>query len=134
MPFFDSWEPLQERGRSATHRRPLTLALLVAFGFTNTRAASDELHLDHPAVIDEAWLVADGENWSASRGVLQGREGEVFDAVVTDEDARGARIQLCDPPVVARVVARRVDPGDDVQVKLIRADAAGRTVAFERVG
>ena len=66
--------------------------------------------------------------------VLQGREGEVFDAVVTDEDDRGARIQLCDPPVVARVVARRVDPGDDAQVKLIRADAAGRTVAFERVG
>lgn len=66
--------------------------------------------------------------------VLQGREGEVFDAVVTDEDDRGARIQVCDPAVVARVVARRVDPGDDIQVKLINADPAERRVDFERVG
>ena len=53
--------------------------------------------------------------------VLQGREGEVFDAVVTDEDDRGARIQVRDPAIVARVVARRVDPGDDIQVKLVTA-------------
>lgn len=66
--------------------------------------------------------------------VLHGREGEVFDAVVTDEDDRGARIQVLEPAVVARVVARRVDPGDDVQVKLVRADPAERRVEFERVG
>ncbi|MFT5026806.1 MAG: exoribonuclease R, partial [Ilumatobacter sp.] len=66
--------------------------------------------------------------------VLQGREGEVFDAVVTDEDDRGARIQVRDPAVVARVVARHVDPGDDIQVKLIKADPAERRVDFERVG
>jgi exoribonuclease R len=66
--------------------------------------------------------------------VLQGREGEVFDAVVTDEDDRGARIQVRDPAVVARVVARHVDPGDDIQVKLINADPAERRVDFERVG
>ncbi len=66
--------------------------------------------------------------------VLRGREGEVFDAVVTDEDDRGARIQLCEPAVVARVVARRVDPGDDVRVKLVSADPNQRRVEFERVG
>lgn len=66
--------------------------------------------------------------------VLSGREGDVFDAVVTDEDDRGARIQLCEPAVVARVVARRVDPGDDVQVKLVNADPVERRVDFERVG
>jgi exoribonuclease R len=66
--------------------------------------------------------------------VLQGREGEVFDAVITDEDDRGARIQVRDPAVVARVVARRVDPGDDIQVKLVNADPAERRVDFERVG
>lgn len=66
--------------------------------------------------------------------VLHGREGEVFDAVVTDEDDRGARIQVCDPAIVARVVARRVDPGDDIQVKLVDADTTARRVEFERVG
>lgn len=66
--------------------------------------------------------------------VLHGREGEVFDAVITDEDDRGARIQVCDPAIVTRVVARRVDPGDDIQVKLVNADPAERRVDFERVG
>lgn len=66
--------------------------------------------------------------------VLSGREGEVFDAVVTDEDDRGVRIQLCDPAVVARATAHRVDPGDDIQVKLVAADATERRVEFERVG
>jgi exoribonuclease R len=66
--------------------------------------------------------------------VLHGREGEVFEAVVTDEDDRGARIQVRDPAIVARVVARRVNPGDDIQVKLVNADPASRRVDFERVG
>jgi len=66
--------------------------------------------------------------------VLQGRVGDVFDAVVTDEDDRGARIQLCEPAVVARVVARHVDPGDDVKVKLLAADPSRREIEFERVG
>jgi exoribonuclease R len=66
--------------------------------------------------------------------VLRGREGEVFEAVITDEDDRGARIQVVEPAVVARVVARNVDPGDDITVKLVRADPDTRTIEFERVG
>ncbi|MFK7918674.1 MAG: RNB domain-containing ribonuclease [Ilumatobacter sp.] len=66
--------------------------------------------------------------------LLQGREGEVFDAVVTDEDDRGARIQICEPAVVTRTVARRVDPGDDIQVKLVSVDVTERRVEFDRVG
>jgi exoribonuclease R len=66
--------------------------------------------------------------------VLQGREGDVFEAVVTDEDKRGVRIQIGDPAIVARVVARRVDPGDDIQVKLVKADPDTRKIEFERVG
>jgi exoribonuclease R len=65
--------------------------------------------------------------------VLSGREGELFDAVVTDEDDRGARIQVRDPAIVARVEARRVDPGDDVRVRLVRVDVGERRVEFERV-
>ena len=66
--------------------------------------------------------------------LLQGREGETFDAVVTDEDDRGARIQICDPAVVTRTVARRVDPGDDIRVKLAAVDVDERSIEVERVG
>jgi len=66
--------------------------------------------------------------------LLRGRVGEIFDAVVTDEDDRGVRIQICDPAVVTRTVARRVDPGDDIRVKLISVDVDERSIAVERVG
>ncbi|MGB3735464.1 MAG: RNB domain-containing ribonuclease [Ilumatobacter sp.] len=66
--------------------------------------------------------------------LLQGRQGDVFDAVVTDEDDRGARIQVSEPAVVARTVARRVDPGDAIQVKLVSVDVTERRIEFERVG
>lgn len=65
--------------------------------------------------------------------VLQGQEGRTFDAVVTDTDERGARIQLCDVAVVARLEAREVEPGDAVRVRLVEASPERRTVRFERV-
>jgi exoribonuclease R len=66
--------------------------------------------------------------------LLSGREGDVFDAVVVDEDGRGTVVQLVDPAVMVRVAARRVDPGDEIRIKLTAVDAAARTVTFERVG
>ena len=67
--------------------------------------------------------------------VLQGREGEVFDAVVTDEDDRGVRIQVCDP------ADRRACRGSTRRSRRRRAGQAerapiptARTVEFERVG
>ncbi len=66
--------------------------------------------------------------------LLQHRVGEVFDAVVTDEDDRGVRIQICDPAVVSRTIARRVDPGDDIRVRLDSVDIETRQVEFDRVG
>jgi len=66
--------------------------------------------------------------------MLQGREGQMFPGVVTDVDQRGVRIQLRDLPVVARVSARGVEPGDELRVRLTAADPDRRTVAFERVG
>jgi len=65
--------------------------------------------------------------------VLHGHEGETFAAVVTDVDDRGARIQLSDPPVVARVAAHRVEPGDTFAVRLVAADPLKRQISFERV-
>ena len=65
--------------------------------------------------------------------VLRGQEGRTFAAVVTDVDVRGARIQLCDVAVVSRVSIDRVEPGDEVRVKLVEANPAERLVRFERV-
>lgn len=65
--------------------------------------------------------------------MLKGREGEAFEAVVTDEDERGVRIQLCGLPIVARVVAHKVEPGDRLRVTLVAADPGRRTLTFQRL-
>jgi hypothetical protein len=65
--------------------------------------------------------------------MLHGREGEAFEAVVTDEDERGVRIQLCGLPIVARVVAHKVEPGDRLRVTLVAANPSRRTLAFKRL-
>jgi len=65
--------------------------------------------------------------------MLEGREREMFPALVTDVDERGVRIQLRDLPVAARVSARDVEPGDELRVRLTAADPDRRAVTFERV-
>ena len=60
--------------------------------------------------------------------------GQSFDAVVTDADDRGARIQMCDAPVVARVAASGVAPGDAVRVTLTGVDVEKRSVTFTLAG
>ncbi|MCU1360414.1 MAG: ribonuclease, partial [Ilumatobacteraceae bacterium] len=65
--------------------------------------------------------------------VMSGQEGHTFSAVVTDTDERGARIQLRDIAVIARVPSHNVEPGDELRVKLVQADPATRQVKFERV-
>jgi exoribonuclease R len=62
--------------------------------------------------------------------LLSGREGETFQAVATEVDHRGVRIQLRDLPVVARVSAEGVGAGDRLQVTLVGADPELRTIAF----
>ena len=49
--------------------------------------------------------------------LLSGTSGRVFDAVVVDEDRRGAVVQLIEPAVLARVAADGVEPGDAVRVE-----------------
>jgi exoribonuclease R len=68
----------------------------------------------------------------AEAAILAGREGEHFAAVVTDITEQGARIQLCDLPVVARASARKVLPGDPITVRLDGADPIRREVRFSR--
>ena len=68
----------------------------------------------------------------AETAMLSGREGERFSAVVTDLGETGARIQLCDLPIVARTSAHRVMPGERIDVRLDAADPMRRTLAFTR--
>lgn len=65
--------------------------------------------------------------------VLHGREGKSFDAVVTDIDERGARIQLCKLPVIARVEAKGAETGDEIEVRLVSADTDRRELRFEQL-
>jgi exoribonuclease R len=65
--------------------------------------------------------------------VLEGREGSLFAAVVTDIDERGARIQLSDPAVIARVDGKGAVAGDRITVQLTSVDVGRRQVTFQRV-
>lgn len=65
--------------------------------------------------------------------VLEGCEKSRFEAVVTDVDERGARIQLSDPAVVARVDGKGAVPGDRIEVELTSVDVVQRQVRFQRV-
>ena len=69
----------------------------------------------------------------AETAMLAGREGESFAAVVTDIGETGARFQLCDLPVVARVQAPGALPGTPIRVRLDAADPVRRTLAFTRI-
>lgn len=64
--------------------------------------------------------------------ILQGREGASFQAVVTDTDDNGFRIQLCELPVVARVRGQGSQPGDKIRVRLTSTNPLQHTVSFER--
>ncbi len=90
-----------------------------------------------PTTMDRAETIASRVDRAiidlAEAVTLQGREGEVFKALVIDDDEQASRIQLCDIAVVAKVSARGVRPGDEVRVKLSAVDLKARTVEFERV-
>jgi len=67
----------------------------------------------------------------AEAALLAGREGESFAATVTDTDDRGARIQLRDAPIVARVADSGVAPGGELTVRLTSVDVPRRAIRFE---
>ena len=69
----------------------------------------------------------------AEVALLSAQPQRTFSAVVTDVDDRGARIQLCDLPVVSRLNVHHVGPGDDVRVRVVSTDIPNRTVKLERV-
>ena len=69
----------------------------------------------------------------AEVALLSAQTQRTFSAIVTDVDERGARIQFCDLPVVSRLSAHNVAPGDDVRVRVVSTDIPARTVVLKRV-
>ncbi|HEX3780863.1 MAG TPA: RNB domain-containing ribonuclease [Pseudonocardiaceae bacterium] len=67
----------------------------------------------------EAWVLAD-------------QVGQVFPAVVLHAEARGGEVFVPQPPVVARCVGDSLPEGQQIQVRLVEADAGRRKVGFER--
>lgn len=90
-----------------------------------------------PATMDRAQAIASRIERAvidlAEAVTMHGREDEIFNAVVIDDDQDATRIQLCDVAVVAKVEARGVRPGDSLRVKLSAVDLQRRSVDFERV-
>ena len=66
----------------------------------------------------------------AETAMLSGREGDSFPAVITDVDERGARIQLCEFPVVARIDEPGAEPGQQLDVRLDAVDVQQRQLRF----
>lgn len=89
-----------------------------------------------PAVMDKAEARAGQIERAvvdqAEAALLADQTGDYFDAVVTDLGESGARIQLCDVPVVARTTTHGVMPGARIRVRLESADPLRRTITFTR--
>ncbi|HEV7650725.1 MAG TPA: RNB domain-containing ribonuclease [Actinophytocola sp.] len=66
--------------------------------------------------------------------VLGDRVGQAFDAIVLRAEGGSAEVFLADPPVIAKCAGDNLPEGETVRVRLVRADADERKVAFERAG
>ena len=66
----------------------------------------------------------------AEAALLADHVGTHYRAIVTAADDRGAQVQLCDLPVIVRVSARALVPGQEVGVTLTAVDQALRTTSF----
>ena len=67
--------------------------------------------------------------------LLQGREGDIFDALVTGVTPRGTFARLLAPPAEGRIVRGEagLDVGDYVRVRLAATDIERGFIDFERV-
>lgn len=70
----------------------------------------------------------------AESAMLANLTGETFKAVVTGMRRDKATIQLCDLPVVTRIEADSVLPGEHIQVRLTSARPEARAIVFEHTG
>jgi exoribonuclease R len=90
------------------------------------RAALPDLPAAMTAGAQRAGRVERGVVDLVEAAILQGREGERFDAVVIDDGV----VQLRDPAVRGRLADGGPPPGHEVSVRLEKADPTARTVLF----
>lgn len=64
--------------------------------------------------------------------MLSGDIGTVFRGLAIDADDRGAKVQLCDRPVVARIAGAGIEPGARLDLRLTSVDVVRRSIGFER--
>jgi len=114
--------------------------VMAALAIANGRPLPEEIAAAFPKLPDVMERADDMANQIeravidlAEVALLSSQTQRTFGAVVTDVDDRGARIQLCDIPVVSRVNVHHVEPGDDVRVRVVSTDIPSRTAKFERV-
>lgn len=122
--------------RRLQDRYVIEAALAIAAG----RAVPDQIQSAFDT-LPEAMAAADNRANRAERQAVElaeaiclvGREGEIFEAVVIDEGEWGVEIQLREPAVLTRLSARKVDPGDELTVRLVSVDVETFRADFERV-
>ncbi len=61
---------------------------------------------------------------------LESRVGEVFEAIATDVEDDKITLQIRKPAIVARLHAGGVSMGDEIEVRLVEADPARRSITF----
>jgi VacB/RNase II family 3'-5' exoribonuclease len=72
---------------------------------------------------------------AAAAMLLQGREGQKFDGIVTGASAKGTWVRIFHPPVEGKVVrgAKGLDVGDRVRVKLVGTNPERGFIDFSRI-
>ncbi|MBC7630666.1 MAG: RNB domain-containing ribonuclease [Flavobacterium sp.] len=80
---------------------------------------------DHLASKADRTCVDQVEVW-----MMQGREGERFEAVVLHSDRDGGEIMLLDPPAIGRCTGKGLREGSRIEVRLGKLDVARRRAEF----
>jgi len=137
VPWHSAMEATYAHATAPLRRLADRYVVQATLAIANGRPVPDDVALAFQK-LPEVMARADARSGQVQRAVvdlaeavkLAGQEGRIFSAVVTDVDQRGARMQLCEEPIVARVHGDGVEAGDELRVKLVAADADRREVRF----
>lgn len=83
---------------------------------------------------DDATKIERQMRKSAAALLLEGRQGEVYDAIVTGVSSKGTWVRVLHPPVEGRVTQGEagVDVGDAIRVRLVSTDVERGFIDFAR--
>lgn len=83
---------------------------------------------------DDATKIERQVRKSAAALLLEGRQGEVYEAIVTGASSKGTWVRVLHPPVEGRVVRGEagVDVGDRIRVRLLSTDVERGFIDFGR--